>query len=67
MKWMDVRDIALALAEKYPNEDVFSLRFTDLRNRILELEEFDDNPNRSNEKILEAIQLAWSEESEGVK
>ncbi|WP_019520565.1 Fe-S cluster assembly protein IscX [Faucicola boevrei] len=62
LKWSDTLDIAIALAEKHPNEDVQYIRFTDLHRYVTELEEFDDNPEKSNEKILEAIQMAWLDE-----
>lgn len=64
MKWTDTLDIALALIEKYPDVDPRKLRFTSLREWILELPGFDDDPERSGEKILEAIQMTWIEESE---
>tara|TARA_B100001057_G_C22678225_1_gene882709 strand:+ start:539 stop:730 length:192 start_codon:yes stop_codon:yes gene_type:complete len=62
MKWSDTFDIAIALEEKYPEEDNINLRFTDLHSWIISLEGFDDDSNKSNEKILEAIQMAWIEE-----
>jgi FeS assembly protein IscX len=62
MKWTDAEDIAIALAEKYPGVDPLTIRFTDLRARVLELDEFDDDPKVSNEPKLEAIQMAWYEE-----
>lgn len=62
MKWKDVTDIAIALEEKFPDKDNLNLRFTDLHKWVIELEEFDDEPNKSNEKILEAIQMAWINE-----
>ena len=62
MKWTDAEDIAIALAEKYPGVDPLTVRFTDLRARILELDDFDDDPKVSNEPKLEAIQMAWYEE-----
>lgn len=62
MRWTDVQDIAIELEEKHPDVDVVNLRFTDLHKWVLELNEFDDEPNRSNEKILEAIQMAWLDE-----
>jgi FeS assembly protein IscX len=62
MKWTDTLDIAIALSEKYPDTDPKTLRFTDLHKWVVGLEEFDDDPNRSGEKILEAIQMAWIEE-----
>lgn len=64
MKWTDVQEIAIALAEKYPDDDPASLRFTDLYNRVLELPGFDDDPKRTGEKILEAIQQAWIDEAD---
>ncbi|HEX6978546.1 MAG TPA: Fe-S cluster assembly protein IscX [Alphaproteobacteria bacterium] len=62
MRWIDVRDIAIALEEAHPDADVVNLRFTDLWKWVQQLPEFDDDPNKSNEKILEAIQMAWLEE-----
>lgn len=64
MKWIDTRDIAIALAEKFPEVDPAGVRFTELRGWVLALDGFDDDPNRSGEKILEAIQAAWIEEAE---
>lgn len=63
MKWTDSRDIAIALSEKFPDADPKIVRFTDLYDWVLELEGFDDDPKRCGEKILEAIQGAWIEES----
>ncbi|HET6264727.1 MAG TPA: Fe-S cluster assembly protein IscX [Usitatibacter sp.] len=63
MKWIDSRDIAIALAEKFPEVDPTRVNFVDLRAWVLELEGFDDDPKRSGEKILEAIQAAWMEET----
>ena len=62
MKWTDTREIAIALVDKFPQVDPATVRFTDLRAWVLELAGFDDDPNRSGEKILEAIQAAWIEE-----
>lgn len=62
MKWKDVYDIAIALEDAHPDKDNVNLRFTDLHAWILALEDFDDSPEASNEKILEAIQLAWIDE-----
>lgn len=62
LKWNDTLDIAIELAEKYPDEDVQYIRFTDLHRYVTELEDFADDPNKSNEKILEAIQMAWLDE-----
>ena len=64
MKWIDVESIAVSLEKNYPEQDIFNTRFTDLRLMILKLPDFDDDSNRCNEKILEAIQLAWNEERE---
>ena len=62
LKWSDTIDIAILLEEKYPDKDNVNLRFTDLHKWILELENFEDDPEASNEKILEAIQMAWIDE-----
>lgn len=59
MKWTDTFEIALALAEKFPDQDPKTIRFTDLHQWVCGLEGFTDDPQRSGEKILEAIQLAW--------
>jgi FeS assembly protein IscX len=62
VKWTDAEDIAIALSVKFPGVDPLTLRFTDLRDRVLGLESFDDDPKTSNEPKLEAIQMAWYEE-----
>jgi len=62
LKWTDSREIAIALDEKYPDTDPRYIRFTDLHRWVCELEDFADDPKRSGEKILEAIQMAWIEE-----
>ena len=62
MKWLDAEDIAIALREKFPSIDPLTVRFTDLRAKVLELDGFDDDPKVSNEPKLEAIQMAWYEE-----
>lgn len=62
MKWTDIYDIAIALEENHPDVDILSVRFTDLRQWICDLSDFDDDLNKSNEKILEAIQMAWLDE-----
>jgi FeS assembly protein IscX len=62
MKWLDIEDIAEALEEKFPDEDIMIIRFTELKKKILSLEDFDDDEKRCNEKILEAIQAAWIDE-----
>ena len=64
MKWTDTIDIAIALSEKHADVDPRYVRFTDLHRWVTELDEFDDDPSRSNEKILEAIQMAWIEEAD---
>jgi FeS assembly protein IscX len=63
MKWTDVQEIAMALTDKHPEIDPQLIRFTDLHRWVMELDGFDDDPNRSSEKILEAIQLAWIEDA----
>jgi FeS assembly protein IscX len=62
LTWSDLEDIALALSEKYPDQDPSYIRFTDLHKWITELDEFGDDPKKSNEAKLEAIQMAWLEE-----
>jgi FeS assembly protein IscX len=62
MKWTDSLDIAIELAEAHPEIDPRTIRFTDLHRWVMELPEFDDDPDHSGEKILEAIQMAWIDE-----
>lgn len=62
LKWVDSLEIAIALDETHPEVDPKYIRFTDLYNWILALEDFDDDPGRCGEKILEAVQMAWIEE-----
>lgn len=64
MKWTDIDEITIKLYEKYPEIDPLTLRFTDLHHKVCELAGFDDDPKRSNEKILEAIQMKWLDERE---
>lgn len=64
MKWTDSREIAIALAEKHPDIDPKQIRFTQLREWVLALENFDDVPEHCGEKILEAIQLMWMDEAD---
>jgi FeS assembly protein IscX len=64
MRWTDTRDIALALAEQHPDVDPRAVRFTDLRQWIMELPGFDDDPRHCGEKILEAVQMTWIEEAD---
>ena len=61
-RWTDVQDIAIALEEQNPDADNVNLRFTDLYRWVMELPDFADDPKKSNEKILEAIQMAWIDE-----
>jgi FeS assembly protein IscX len=63
MKWTDTLDIAIELAEAHPEIDPRIIRFTDLHGWVMELPDFDDDPNHSGEKILEAIQMAWIDEA----
>ena len=64
LKWTDVLDIAIELDETHPDVDPKVINFVDLRNWVLALPDFDDDPEHSGEKILEAIQMAWIEERE---
>jgi len=64
MRWTDVNDIAIELCEKHTDVDPQYVNFVDLRNWVVALEGFEDDPERCGEKILEAIQLAWIEESD---
>ena len=64
LKWTDIREIAIALAERHADVEPLSIRFTDLHRWVLELPGFSDVPERSNESILEAIQMAWLDEIE---
>ncbi len=64
MKWTDTQDIALALVDAHPDVDPATVRFTDLHRWVLALPGFDDDPGRSGEKILEAIQMAWIDEAD---
>ncbi len=65
LKWTDTREIAIALSEEFPEVNPISVRFTDLHQWVLKLPDFDDAAERSGEKILEAIQMAWMEEYGG--
>lgn len=64
MKWTDIQDIAIELEEKHHDRDNINLRFTDLRDWVLGLEGFVDKSDGCNEKVLEAIQMAWIDERE---
>ena len=63
MKWTDTREIAIALADAHPDIDPARVNFVDLRNWVVALDGFADDPKRSGEKLLEAIQQAWIEEA----
>ena len=67
LNWSTIDDIAYALWEKFPETDPTNIRFTDLHKWITELEDFDDDPMKSNEAKLEAIQMAWLEEFNDAK
>jgi FeS assembly protein IscX len=64
LQWTDTLDIAIELDETYPDVDPTRVNFVDLRNWVMGLEGFDDDPDHCGEKILEAIQMAWIEERE---
>jgi len=64
LKWVDTLDIAIELDETFPDVDPKFINFVDLRQWVIDLENFDDDPDHSGERILEAIQLAWMEEKE---
>ena len=64
MKWTDVNDIAIELCDSHPDVDPLSVRFTDLREWVMALDGFDDDPERCGEKVLEAIQMAWLDEAD---
>lgn len=62
MRWTDVHDIAIELEDAHPDVDILQVRFTDLWAWVQDLPGFDDDPEKSSEKILEAIQMAWLDE-----
>ena len=62
LTWVDSEEIGVLLHEKFPHLDPLAVRFTDLHRWVCELEQFEDDPKASNEKKLEAIQMAWYEE-----
>ncbi|MDQ3200876.1 MAG: Fe-S cluster assembly protein IscX [Pseudomonadota bacterium] len=64
LKWVDVQEIAIQLAEAHPDVDPLSVNFVKLRNLVMALPEFDDVPERGGEKVLEAIQGFWIEEAD---
>lgn len=62
MNWRDAEDIGYELYEAFPDMNPINVRFTDMHKMIIALPEFDDDPQASNERKLEAIQMAWLEE-----
>ena len=64
LKWVDVQEIAIQLAEAHPDVDPLTVNFVKLRNLVMALPEFDDIPDRGGEKVLEAIQELWIEEAD---
>lgn len=64
LKWTDTLDIAISLDEAHPDVDPQYVRFTDLHQWVCELEDFDDDPEKSSEKILESIQMNWIDEKD---
>ncbi|QAX82259.1 Fe-S cluster assembly protein IscX [Candidatus Pseudomonas adelgestsugas] len=62
LKWVDVQEIAILLNARNPDLNPYSINFVVLRDMVMSLSEFEDEKNRSSEKILEAIQIAWQEE-----
>ncbi|NOR39683.1 MAG: Fe-S cluster assembly protein IscX [Gammaproteobacteria bacterium] len=64
LKWTDTLDIAIELEETYPDADPVHVNFVDLRNWVMALPDFDDDPEHCGERILEAIQMTWIEERE---
>lgn len=62
IKWTDVEDLGILLYEADPDQDPLQVRFTELRDLVQSLDDFEDDPARVNEKVLEAIQMAWNEE-----
>ena len=62
LKWIDSQELALALIETFPDQDPQKVRFTDLREWVMSLDDFDDDPNHCSERILEAVQQCWIDE-----
>ena len=67
INWTDTEEIGILLQETYPEIEPFTVRFTDLHQYVINLPGFTGDPLKSNESILEAIQLAWNEEYEDAK
>ncbi len=64
LKWTDTLEIAIALNDLYPDKNPLTINFVDLRDLVLKLENFSDDPNRCGERILEAIQQSWIDEKD---
>jgi len=64
LKWTDVLDIAIELVDTHPDVDPTNINFVDLRNWVVSLPDFNDDPERGGEKVLEAIQMNWIEEKD---
>lgn len=64
LKWTDTLEIAIVLNDLYPDKDPLTINFVDLRDLVLKLENFSDDPNRCGERILEAIQQSWIDEKD---
>ena len=62
LKWTDVLEIAIELEDTRPDVDLMHVNFVDLRNWVMALDDFDDDPDHCGERILEGIQMAWIEE-----
>ena len=62
LKWTDVLEIAIELEDAHPDVDLMHINFVDLRNWVMALDDFDDDPEHCGERILEGIQMAWIEE-----
>ena len=62
LTWSDSQELAISLAEQYPDQDPAQVRFTDLRRMILDLKEFNDDPEHCGERVLEAVMMAWIDE-----
>ncbi|MCG3777916.1 MAG: hypothetical protein JW388_0618 [Nitrospira sp.] len=67
LQWNNIEDIAIRLREEHPETDPLTVRFTDLHAWVVALSDFKDDSKKSNEKILEAIQMAWHEEYQDSK
>lgn len=63
MRWTDINDIAIELCDAHPDVNPLAINLVDLRNWVISLDDFDDDPDRCGEKLLEGIQMAWIEEA----